>query len=433
MTNQNEKTPGYVLKKFSQFVFLTLSNFSKNNLWESASSCSFGFVFSFIPITLIITTFLVTILRVSPSVLQYVMSFADEIKSIVDITPVINNLLKVNSIKFMDFFLAVWVIWMARKMFLSIIQAMTRIFGSVNQRKSFFNQLMTFISEFTLVLIFAAVILVTFVLNRILRLPIFEYILNSFPSIFRYKSNLLVMIVMYVMLFIYVLYVYKVLSGTKPMFKRCVFYAALNTGTFFVFSYFINKFLNVTNYNIIYGTISTLVVLMMKVYFFFVIFLFYAQMIYVSQFFDSLLIAEIYLLPSRKKTVPIKLLQKASLFDLEVLKHTGKTFSVNKGEVIFSKSLNCDKVFYLKKGSVTELTDLLTVDYDEGNFFGEISCIINQFQRGTAMANTDCTVIEFDSEFFRTVVSQNPLIAANAIAKSNSLTSKTEKLLQDFQ
>ena len=81
------------LTKMGQIIYLTCSNFQSNNLWESASSCSFGFIFSFVPLALIILTILVGILRVNPALLEYVNVFSEEIEAIVDIKPFINNIL----------------------------------------------------------------------------------------------------------------------------------------------------------------------------------------------------------------------------------------------------------------------------------------------------------------------------------------------------
>lgn len=421
MNSKNKTEKKSVFPRFFQFIYLSASNFKKNNLWESASACSFGFIFSFIPITLIIITILVTVLRVSPNVLNYVLAFSDEIKSVVDITPVINNVLKVNSIKFMDIFLAIWVIWMARKMFLSIVRAMERIFGFVSTRKSMISQLLTFISEFALVLIFIGVILSTFILNQILSLPIFGFIIDSFPKIIRPRSNILVVSVLYSMLFLYVLYVYKIISGTNPKFRICVFYAALNTAAFYIFSFFINKFMNITNYNVIYGTISTLVILMMKVYFFFLIFLFCAQMVYISQFFDNILISEIYLLPSQKKTMTVKFLEKINFFNPTVIKLDFTTKNFSAGDIIYSKNETAQRVFYLKKGSVTEALDDKTLHYSAGTFFGEISCLINQPQNGTAIATSDCEILVIPADNFKELVLKNPFVSAYAVDKLNKI------------
>ena len=44
-----ESKKAYFKKTFSRFgqlLYLTISNFTKNALWESAAACSFGFIFS---------------------------------------------------------------------------------------------------------------------------------------------------------------------------------------------------------------------------------------------------------------------------------------------------------------------------------------------------------------------------------------------------
>ena len=51
------------LTKLGQIIYLTCTNFGSNNLLESASACSFGFIFSFVPLALIIFTVLVGIIR----------------------------------------------------------------------------------------------------------------------------------------------------------------------------------------------------------------------------------------------------------------------------------------------------------------------------------------------------------------------------------
>ena len=119
------------LTKMGQIVYLTCSNFDANNLWESASSCSFGFIFSFVPLALIILTVLVGIIRVSPGILEYVNVFAQEIESIVDIRPFLNNIINKRNFHIVDVFLAFWIIWMARKLFQSIVRALNKIFNSV--------------------------------------------------------------------------------------------------------------------------------------------------------------------------------------------------------------------------------------------------------------------------------------------------------------
>ena len=132
------------LLHFSQLMYFTFSNFAANNLWESASACSFGFVFSFIPITLIILTLLTTVIRIIPEIENYIYTYATQFYSLVDIQAALSNITKIQKIHLFDVFLGLWIIWMARKLFSSIVCAMNRIFRSISKRKTTITQLITF-------------------------------------------------------------------------------------------------------------------------------------------------------------------------------------------------------------------------------------------------------------------------------------------------
>lgn len=417
------------LKKFGQKLYLCCSNFQNNNLWESASSCSFGFIFSFVPLTLIILTILIGIIRVSPGIINYALSFAQEIEAIVNITPFIQNILEMKNFHFVDIFLAVWIIWMARKLFLSIMQAMTKIFRSVSKRKNIFNQLFVFISEFIIVIVIASVIIFSFTINQMISSSLFEPIRDFLPDIVNQNSHLIVTLIMYFIIFICTIFVYRVISGINPPILLCIFYALLSTVSSFVISIFITKFMNLTKYNIVYGTISTVVILMMRVYFFFVFFLFFAQMIYVTQYFDTLLLSEIYLLPSNETKNIITSFRRMMFINPAALKTTENTKFFSAGDNIFMQGDKSDKVYYLRKGKIMEETDKQPVIYEQGSFIGEVECILNQPRNGTATAITDCKMLIFSNEEFQELMQKSPKAATKAISKISKAT--TQLYIQD--
>ena len=408
-----------VFTKFAQFIYLSISNATDNILWEIASSCSFGFIFSFIPVILIIFTILISILKISPGMLSYVLEFCNRIKDVFDFVPLLNGLMNIERINLIDIFLAIWVVWMARKLFLSVVQGMYRIFRSASKRKSAFNQVLTFISEFVIVIIFISVVLFTFLFNKLLQLPVFNFITAPFPELFNMNSNILVSSVMYLLFFVFTLYCYKFVSGTKPKFRTCVFYALCSTAVTFIISFFLNKFMNLSNYSVIYGTISTLVVLLFKVYMFFVVFLFCAQMIYVSQYFENLVVAQIYIMPDLnrsnfEKKVCAHLLKNPSLYHTKT-----HTILVPEEQTIYGKGDKADKVYYIRKGTVIETKGDLIIEHHEGEIFGEVSCILNKKRETTAFAKEDCEFMAIDSAKFLEIVHQNPFVSARALTKIN--------------
>lgn len=423
MKNQ---TPSFNLKKiltrFGQFLYLSISNFTKNSLWESASACAFGFIFSFIPVTLIIFTVLVVIIQVYPSIYNFIINFANEIETIVNIMPLLNRLMEMRSVKSFNIFLAVWVIWMARKLFNSIIISMNKIFRSASKRKSWLNQLLILIIEFVVTLIIALVIIAAFAFTQILSLPIFQTILSNFPFLIKQSSHNIGVFVLYFVLFICTVVSYRMIPGTKPLLRRCIFYAALSTLTFFVVSFFINLFMNKTNYNTIYGTISSLVLLMMKVYFFFIIFLFCAQMIFVSQFFDTLLRSEIYQLPTSESEGLGNSLRRLLFINPSEIQTPENTVHLMPGETLYSAGDNVNFVYYIKSGIIEEESARGCEQKKEGSFLGDIQCILNEDFNATARALTDSELISFTAEEFMQIIEKSHHAARKAISKISEYT-----------
>ncbi len=411
-----------VCSRFGQMLYLTLSNFSKNALWESASACAFGFIFSFIRVTMIIFTVLVGILRIYPNIYNFIISFTEQFDAVVKITPVLDKMLQIRSFSSFNIFLAVWIIWMARKLFNSIIIAMNKVFRSVSKRKSWFNQILTFIIEFSITLIIAVVIIAAFVFSQIISLPFFQNILANFPLLEKQSSSNLATFVLYFILFISTVIAYRVIPGTKPWLRRCIFYAALSTVAFFIVSWFLNMFMNVTNYNAVYGTISSLVVLMMKVYLFFIIFLFCAQMIYVSQFFHTLLKSEIYQLPPYGTKGIGAYLRRFLFINPSQIQTEQNTIKLEIGATLYRRDEKVSRVYYLKSGAISEASDQGFTLRSQGCFLGDVQCILNQTYQADAQALAECELISFTAEEFMQIIEKSHHAARKAISKISEYT-----------
>ena len=406
------------LTKLGQIIYLTCSNFGANTLWESAGACSFGFIFSFIPLALIILTVLVGILRVSPGILEYVNAFSTEIEEIVDIKPFINNILNRRNFHIVDIFLAVWIIWMARKMFLSIIRAMNIIFNSQRKRRGILNQGLMFISEFILVIVIASIILFVFGFNQLVKANFFEPLQEFLPAIVNQNSHTIISIGMYFVIFVFTFFAYRVLSGTKPPLGLCFIYGLFDSLCFYFISNWVTKFMNLTNYNIVYGTISTIIILMMKVYFFFIFFLFFAQMIYVTQYFDLLLKCEVYLLPPSEKKGWMTSMRRMLFINPAALKTTTNTRFVNQGETIFNAGDKADSVYYIRNGTINEEFENGDIQvFEKGSFVGDTLCLLDERFRGTGTAATDCKLIIFTQNEFKELMKKSPKAASKALSK----------------
>ena len=406
------------LTKLGQIIYLTCSNFQGNDLWQSASACSFGFIFSFVPLALIIFTILVGIIRVSPGILEYVNALGAELESIVDIKPFINNIMNKRNFHIVDIFLGVWIVWMARKLFQSIILAMNKIFNSQRKRRGIFNQALMFLSEFILVIIIASIIIVLFGFNKLVSPNISEPLKEYLPSIVNQNSHTIISLAMYFVIFISTFFVYRVVSGTKPPMWLCFIYGLLDSLCFYLISLWVSKFMNLSNYNIVYGTISTIIILMMKVYFFFVFFLFFAQMIYVTQYFELLLKCEVYLLPDSEHRGWMVQLRRMLFINPAALKTATNTRFVNQGEIIFNAEDKADSVYYIRTGSISEqFENGESQIFEKGSFVGDTLCLLDERFRGTGIAATDCKLIIFSAAEFKELMKKSPKAASKALSK----------------
>ena len=419
------------IKRFSQFLYITFSKYADNYLWESASACSFGFIFSFIPIVLIIFTVMISVLKFNPNVLNIIMEFCDRVKTYYDFRPLVDKLVDIKSITLIHVFLGIWVIWMARKLFMSIIQGLKQIFRFQSTRKTFFYQLFSFLTEFVVVFGFILVILITFLFDKFIQIPIFDPLRAILPAIFNKSAtnaNRLITFVTYFLFFIFTFYCYHFVSGTKPPIRICLFYSLMSTLAFFVVSFFLGKFMNVENYNIIYGAIGTLLILLFKVYMFFIIFFFCAEMVYVSQYFDQLLVAQIYVLPSLNLNNFWKKYSDILFENPQLVELKAHTIPVESETVIYEEGESPSKVFYICSGIVKESRKDIVITHTKGDFFGDLPPILHKNYKSSAVATTKCEIMVIDVKDFLEIIKQDYSASTTAVNKLNKYTGENNIL-----
>lgn len=416
-----------IFRRISQFLFISFSKYTENTLWENASACSFGFIFSFVPVVLIIFTVTVSLMKFSPVVFNAIESFALEISLYYDFTPILNSLAKTESITMINIILGIWVIWMARKLFRSVVQGIKKIFSHVSERNDFFYQLFSFISEFVIVLIFIIAIIFTFTFDRFLSLPFFNLLRDSFPNIFNestHNANRLITFIIYLMFFLFTFYSYRFVSGIKPKTRICLFYSLLSTSIYFVVSLLLNKFMNFTNYNIVYGAVSTVIVILVKVYTFFMIFFFCGEMVYVSQYFDDLLIAQIYVYPNKKMSKITKKVHNFLFESLSLVSTKTEKIILEKNDILFNMKSIPKKIYYISKGFVMESKNNLKIVHKKGEIFGELPPLLKTDYKTNAIAKTKCEIVAIDVNIFLEILQKDKEASAEAISRLGKYTNE---------
>ncbi len=405
---------------------MTVIFYFKNNLGLAAGSCTFGFIFSFIPIIMLILTSCIGLMSAYPRILTWISSSLSlVIGDVFDISSYIERLSSGFSVSGVNIVLTFFIIWMARKLFASIIQAMRSIFNTVAPARLVLNQLLTFAGELVVIVICAVVLFAAFISSQILTLPVFMRFKEVFPLIFSSLSNNVVSIAFYFILFLFTLVCYRVASGTKPPVKLCIATSVMCVGFFYMVVWFVSRTINKANYSTIYGILSNLMILLFEVWFFFSIFVFFAQLIYVWQYLDFLMVGEIYLLPNRTNMTKLEAIHRLLFINPYALMENENLVHYKKGEKIYSEGDAVECAFYVFQGSVVEKQKEFTVNRFKGDSFGETELIMKTKRISETVAQTDCTLIRIPEKDFEILIGRNTRAAKKAIEAISSAYGKT--------
>ena len=406
---------------FSQSVFLTTKYFLQNRLLSFAGACAFSFLFSVIPLFMMVVMVLVRILHASPNTVTAIISAIPELEEYFNSKSIIESVQSIHVVSTFEIVALVFILWMARRFFASIFDSMQNIFHTQAKRKAVWNQLLTFIVEIAIVLIAAAIFFAYISLQTISSVEILKKVPQLSFVFEGILSGELVKMLPNFLIFVVITVLYKTASGTKPSFFLCFFSGILCTASFWAFRFIMHFFLNVSRYNLVYGVLGHLIIIFMDIFFFFVLFLVFAQFMYVVQFFDELLLGELYLLPKIEQTSFGAGIKRAFFIrpDFLIAKNKLNVFSYKPGEVIFKKGDKDNFAYYIIKGSVKFLTSAAATEACEiarrGEFFGETACILEQTRPSTAVAAISTRIIKIESERFRFLVHQNPEAAKKVL------------------
>jgi membrane protein len=166
-------------------------------------------------------------------------------------------------------------------------------------------------------------------------------------------------------------------------------------GSFFIIQKLLKFFINMGRYNLVYGVLSNLIVLLLEVFIFFQIFLFFAQYIYVNQFFETLLLGELYLLPKRENQALIPRTKRILFIKpSKLVNKPENVIWVKKGEIIYEAGKYDTSVYYITSG-IAEITTNNRVELvTPASFIGEISAFLDIPREATVTAKSDLQLVK---------------------------------------
>lgn len=230
---------------------------------------------------------------------------------------------------------------------------------------------------------------------------------------------------------------YRIVPNGEPRWKSALAGAALCIIIYAILSALFNVFINPERYHVIYGTLGDLILLLAKVYFFFMFFFIGAQFAFVVEYFDALLF--IRLQAARSSPKPF-FIDKALFASVKNGRLRTYCRSYQPGETIFLEGEDSHEIYYIlsgaahvylanKKNGRHERVAVITSD----NFFGEMGHVLANKRSATVKADADFTALVLPPRLFEHIMA----IDKNADNKviemlSERLKHTNDRLTQDF-
>jgi membrane protein len=407
-----------------QHLYVTWNTFVANDLFTYASAGAYSFLLSALPIVLMVLAILIRVVHASPDLILDLLGGKSLLFDSVDITNLLDSIMSIRSIGLFEVILGVSIFWMARSFFASIQQSMRIIYRKRGKVKPVKENLVVIAGEVILIiLIVMAVVLMTArnaIFNAfLLDSQVSPFVLKTLKNTFAYAP--------FAIVFTFLYPVYYITPRTRPRPFQSLGAAAACTLSFAVVQLCFSAFVNMTRYNLVYGFLSNVIVILAEVFLFFVLFLFFAQFQYVSQFFESYLLAELYLLPRHDDPDPIRQLERM-MFIEPPLFYTRYAVAKKPGDVLFRVGDDSTELYYVWKGEVRLSTANRILDLVRGTVFGELSSIIGGNRTETAVVLTDAILLKIPSHIFQETIEVDGKISRKTLQTVADYVQKNNRM-----
>lgn len=421
-----------------QTCYLSTFFYVENDLNICAAACAFGFLFSFIPVTILILGILISFVHATPDIVSNFLeltSLYSDFISFISIEDILNAINKISGSSVFEILVVISIFWMARRFFAAVMLSMKKIFHGVVKNRPVISQFFILAGEILLVLFMAIVILVFASAKTILSFSIFGFLKSYLPAFYSNFSQKFVYTMPYLLCCFFIAVLYRTASGIRPKRLLCFFSAFCCTAFFWITVHIMAIFLNISRYNLVYGVLSRLIVLLLEVYILFIYILFFAQFIFVVQYLDNLLLGELYLLSETdNKTWPAKIKQKIFSNTDFIIRHkedfwrscgnstegiTEQIVFLEKGKIIFTEQEVSDAVYYIVNGSVKLVRGTQVSLREKGQFFGETGCVFNVARKGEAITLENCELLRIPAKKFWELIDSNPRITEKVLSHTS--------------
>ena len=399
------------LSDTAQRFYITTKYFFSNDLSSYACAGAFNFLLSSIPLALVVISICLRIWHTSGTeILQFLSDYELLSDSFDWTSSIINSSILTKPSGLLEIFAVFSVLWLSRRFFISIQGAIKRIYRKKTQRKPIKQNLFLTASEIILVLSIIFIILIITSARAFLSMElslkiVSPVVLEILHNVFRFAP--------FGLLIVFLFFVYKFTPLPHPKNTLSFACALMCSVTFTVFSFVFSLIIDSNRYNLIYGLLGNLILLLIEVYFFFILFLFFAQFQYISQFYDDFIFAQIYLLSKNDKTT------SSGKFEAKLFKYPVRLaryeIRVPAGQTIFSRGDKSYDVYYICSGEILIKNSRTKKILTSGEIFGDFAFLTGTYRIYSAMTETDCILLKIPPELFQEAIDVTSSVARRTL------------------
>jgi len=410
-----------------QAFFIAVALFFENNLISFAASCTFGFLFSFIPIVMMIAVFLLHFLHASSDTLVALIGTDSFFSNMISVKSVLSTIDSFHGVGRFELVMLFFMAWMARNFFNSISTGIHHIYKDKITPRPVMNQIVVFGEEIFVVIVSAFLLFLSGTTKNISNLPVlfeiqsfislhlpkFRYIIGIVEIIKKPLTKFLIVSLPYIYICAFCAVMYKGTGRERKIPVYLSFFSAvLCTTTFGITQKLMSIFININKYNVVYGVFSRLIVMLLGIYVFFILFLFFAELMFVVQFFEELLLGELFLLQNRDRTSFFSRL-RYDIFVLPdyLLKRNESVLNLSDGNILYTSGEKAEFAYYIVEGSVSVKHAKDESILKQGCFFGEVSVILGKNRDNTAKIRGKTTLIAIDKSRFYNLLHKNSFVS----------------------
>ncbi|HTZ52442.1 MAG TPA: YhjD/YihY/BrkB family envelope integrity protein [Spirochaetia bacterium] len=235
-------------------------------------------------------------------------------------------------------------------------------------------------------------------------------------------------------LFLFTGWGYMVLPAKRPSPRAAWGSAALCFVSFLAVTGVFRLFIGAAHYELLYGVLGNLILLLVNVFAFFSLYFYFAELVYVSDQFDALLFGRFHRL-TRARTAgsEIPRLERALFVEPARLLHSyGR--NLRKGELLFSAGDTGKSAYFVYYGRVGiyirsaggDGAESAVASLGPGEVFGEMAHILGEERTATARADEDSAVLELPPGVFEQYLASHPDASRNLISALSERLKSTD-------